>query len=116
MSNTVTISAKKIQRFSDALRIIPIKKAIRANESESEETCDQECDDPIAGCMQLKRLVVALMYYGQLDVQNSAHAQAIFLAFIREVYKDILDDYTHLVKKHNNLEDINNALKEEKVF
>eukprot|EP01083_Nonionella_stella_P317893 1159459_1 len=75
---------KKIQRFSDALRIIPTKKLHSGInvESESEETCDQECDDPIAGCMQLKRLVVALMYYQHLDVQNSAHSQAIFMAFI----------------------------------
>eukprot|EP01083_Nonionella_stella_P026431 72757_1 len=39
-----------------------------------EETreCDQQCDDPIAGCMQLKRLVVTLMYYQHLNVQTSA--------------------------------------------
>eukprot|EP01083_Nonionella_stella_P026429 72755_1 len=64
------------------------------------QECDQECDDPIAGCMQLKRLVVALMHCQHLDVQNSADSQAIFMAFINEVYKDILDDYAHLVKKH----------------
>eukprot|EP01083_Nonionella_stella_P306720 1075298_1 len=34
------------------------------------QECDQECDDPIAGCMQLKRLVVALMHCQHLDVQN----------------------------------------------
>eukprot|EP01083_Nonionella_stella_P248199 859586_1 len=83
---------------------------------EDAQQCDQECDDPIAGCIVVKRLVVTVMYYGQLNVQNSADSQAIFMAFINEVYKDILDDYAHLVKKHNNLEDINKALKEKKVF
>eukprot|EP01083_Nonionella_stella_P292273 994122_1 len=74
---------------------------------EDAQQCDQECDDPIAGCMVVKRLVVTVMYYGHLNVHSSADSQAIFMAFINEVYKDILDDYAHLVKKHNNLEAIN---------
>eukprot|EP01083_Nonionella_stella_P024682 68060_1 len=83
---------------------------------EDPQQCDQQCDDPIAGCMLVKRLVVTAMYYGHLNVQSSADSQAIFMAFIDEVYKDILDDYAHLVKKHNNLEAISKALKERKVF
>eukprot|EP01083_Nonionella_stella_P229972 813381_1 len=84
--------------------------------SKESRECNQMCDDPIFGCMQLKKLIVTLMYYQHLDVQHNANSQAIFIAFINDVYNDILEDYAHLVKKHNNLEDINKALKSIKVF
>eukprot|EP01083_Nonionella_stella_P035993 98196_1 len=80
------------------------------------QECDQECDDPIAGCMVLQRLVLMVIYYGRLDVQNNADTQAIFIAFINEVYKNILDDYAHLVNEHKNLETINDTLKAQKLF
>eukprot|EP01083_Nonionella_stella_P051470 136653_1 len=38
------------------------------------------------------------------------------MAFINDVYPHILEDYAHLVKKHTNLEAINNALRAKKVF
>eukprot|EP01083_Nonionella_stella_P173475 598520_1 len=80
------------------------------------QKCDQDCDDPIEGCIVVKRLVVALAYYSHLDVQNSKDGQHIFMAFINDVYPHILEDYAHLVKKHTNLEAINNALRAKKVF
>eukprot|EP01083_Nonionella_stella_P086494 240342_1 len=80
------------------------------------QQCDQDCDDPIEGCIAIKRLVVALSYYSHLDVQNSQDRQYIFIAFINDVYPHILDDYAHLVNKHKNLESINNALTAKKVF
>eukprot|EP01083_Nonionella_stella_P235457 827935_1 len=80
------------------------------------QKCDQDCDDPIEGCIVVKRLVVALAYYSRLDVQNSKEGQQIFIAFIKECYPHILEDYAHLVNKHTNLETINNALRTKKVF
>eukprot|EP01083_Nonionella_stella_P138007 419910_1 len=38
------------------------------------------------------------------------------MALINDVYPHILEDYTHLVKKHTNLEAINNALRAKNVF
>eukprot|EP01083_Nonionella_stella_P095456 268033_1 len=78
--------------------------------------CDQDSDDPIEGCIVVKRLVVALAYHSRLDVQNSKQGQQIFIAFIKDVYPHILEDYAHLVNKHTNLEAINNALTDKKVF
>eukprot|EP01083_Nonionella_stella_P112894 332571_1 len=80
------------------------------------QKCDQDCDDPIEGCIVLKRLVTALAYYSRLDVQNSEDGQQIFIAFIKDVYPHILEDYAHLVKNHTNLESINNALRAKEIF
>eukprot|EP01083_Nonionella_stella_P095455 268030_1 len=78
--------------------------------------CDQDSDDPIEGCIVIKRLVVALVYCSHLDVQNRKEGQHLFIAFINDVYPHILEDYAHLVNKHTNLEAINNALREKKGF
>eukprot|EP01083_Nonionella_stella_P289492 985092_1 len=73
-------------------------------------------DHPIEGCIVVKRLIVALAYYSRLDTQNSEDGQEIFIAFINDVYAQILDDYAHLVNKHKNLEAINKALIAKDVF
>eukprot|EP01083_Nonionella_stella_P109603 319788_1 len=76
-----------------------------------DEQCDQNCNDPLAGCVMVKRLVISLAFYSRLDIQNSKADQDKFIAFINEVYNDILDDYAHLVREHRNLEAITEALK-----
>eukprot|EP01084_Bolivina_argentea_P154348 269076_1 len=58
----------------------------------------------------------AVTYARTLDVPNSKHGQAIFIPVINDIYEHCLDDYVHLVKKHQNLEAINKALKEMNVF
>ena len=78
--------------------------------------CDQKCKDPIEGCVAVKRLIVTLSYYSRLDIQNSKDGQDIFIAFINDIYPHCLDDFAHLVNKHTNLEEINKALKEKKLF
>eukprot|EP01083_Nonionella_stella_P236907 831592_1 len=85
VSKTQTISTqstKKLKLYGD------MDAYVTTFGCDDAQQCDQECDDPIAGCVVVKRLVVAVMYYGQLNVQNSADSQAIFMAFINEVYKD----------------------------
>eukprot|EP01083_Nonionella_stella_P022692 62726_1 len=80
------------------------------------QECDQQCDDPISGCIQLKRLVVMLLYYQKLNIEHRQNFQAIFIRFIKDIYTEILDDYAHVVNTHHNLEAISKALKQNKVF
>eukprot|EP01083_Nonionella_stella_P135722 412853_1 len=87
-------------------------------------TYTNECDQPsnnrylVNGCTDIavKRLVMTLIYYTQLDIQSSKRHQRIFIAFINDIYKDCLVDYAHLVQKHKHSEAINEALKEKKLF
>eukprot|EP01083_Nonionella_stella_P203216 741711_1 len=79
--------------------------------NKSEQKCDQNCDDPFEGCLMVKRLLTSLAFYSRLDLQNSKSDQDRFIAFINDVYRNILDDYAHLVCEHQNLETITEALK-----
>eukprot|EP01083_Nonionella_stella_P187773 690758_1 len=78
--------------------------------------CNQSDGDPIDGCIAVKRLIVALIYYSRLNIETSKDGQNIFIAFINHVYTQCLDDYTHLVRMHNNLEQIHNALQTKALF
>eukprot|EP01083_Nonionella_stella_P237808 833902_1 len=89
---------------------------LRIFSEQERQKCNHDCDDPIEGCIVVKRLVIVLAYCSRLDVQNSTEGQEIFIAFINGVYPHILDDYAHLLNKHTNLEAINNALRANKVF
>ena len=54
----------------------------------------------IANCDYLNRLVNALKYYTLLNVSNDELTEGIFVEFIN-VYKQVLNDYTHLVNTHS---------------
>eukprot|EP01083_Nonionella_stella_P257467 881273_1 len=108
---------KQIQRFCRSLRAPVNHNRIPMSIFASVTATPDQCDDPINGCIVVQRLVVMLSYYQKLNVQNSIDSQAIFMTFINDIYTNILDDYSHLVKEHNNdLEAINKVLKEQKVF
>eukprot|EP01084_Bolivina_argentea_P111482 198878_1 len=77
---------------------------------------DDNNDDPIDSCKAVKRLVSSLKYYSMLDLTNNKDHQNIFSQFIGDIYTIYLDDYSHLVQKHKNLEDINKAMIEMKEF
>eukprot|EP01083_Nonionella_stella_P140887 433019_1 len=91
-THQVNMSVQPTKKLYDEMDVLIFSQ-------EGKQKCDQDCDDPIEGCIVVKRLVVALAYYSRLDVQNSEDGQHIFIAFIEDVYPHILEDYAHLVKK-----------------
>ena len=66
---------------------------------ESQNDCNGKSD--INNCVSLKRLVVSLNYYTKLS-QNYQQNEDIFLLFIKEVYKQFIDDYIHFMNDHKN--------------
>eukprot|EP01084_Bolivina_argentea_P097171 174697_1 len=56
-------------------------------------------------CPSIKRLIYALKYYHCLDLSKQT-GQTKLMKFVHEVYKDILNDYVHLMQKHNGDLDI----------
>eukprot|EP01084_Bolivina_argentea_P226124 382004_1 len=78
----------------------------------SDTKCDQNNNEinPIDSCIAVKNLVHASQYYSSLNIINNAEDQNVFIHFIRNTYTHLLNDYNHLVTKHNNLDQINKAI------
>eukprot|EP01084_Bolivina_argentea_P251275 421379_1 len=80
-----------------------------------------ECDpnnneNPIEACTTVNRLVSSLKYCSLLDLIKNPNHKHAFTAFISDIYPNMLNDYGHLVQKHNNLENINKQLLSMKQF
>lgn len=55
------------------------------------------------GCEAIKRLLVSLRYYDQLDIKNNTENHDIFCDFMDRIYQyQIHDDYHHFAKFHQN--------------
>eukprot|EP01083_Nonionella_stella_P186642 683869_1 len=89
---------------------------IQNEQTHSAEACDQDGDDPIEGCVKLKRLIALLTRYSQLDIENSTDDKETLIALISDDHMQCLDDYAHLVSEHTNLEAINKAVKANGLF
>eukprot|EP01083_Nonionella_stella_P234825 826319_1 len=85
-------------------------------QTHSAEACDQDGDDPIEGCVKLKRLIALLTRYSQLDIEKNTDDKETFIALFGGDYTQCLDDYAHLVNEHHNLEAINKAVKANELF
>ena len=83
----------------------------------SDIECNENKDNPIKSCLALKRLITALKYYSLLNVISNNNDKQIFLNFIKCIYKSFLDDYNHLIRKHDKqLQQINQLLIKHKLF
>eukprot|EP01084_Bolivina_argentea_P145171 254514_1 len=80
---------------------------------------EQITSDPctMETCLKTQRLITGLKFYTMLDVENNEADQNKFDKFMRETYKEILNDYMHFTDSHNDdLERINKMLIESQVF
>eukprot|EP01084_Bolivina_argentea_P211250 359366_1 len=61
-------------------------------------------------CCSLKRIIEALTYYDQLNVEENTKHRGLFNVFI-SMYSQLIDDYIHIHNYHSNqLERINRQL------
>eukprot|EP01084_Bolivina_argentea_P129335 228429_1 len=72
-------------------------------ETDSELFCitPNPCISIQNGCIQLKRMINALIYYSYVDVVNSNKEKDQFLKFCNETYVWLLNDYIHIIDKHD---------------
>eukprot|EP01084_Bolivina_argentea_P019339 35970_1 len=61
------------------------------------ETCGS-CIE-IKQCLQLKRVIKALVYYQSLNMEETKNE---LVAFCTNTYKYLLDDFNHIIMVHNN--------------
>eukprot|EP01084_Bolivina_argentea_P032653 60446_1 len=86
---------------------------------DTDNKCNQNINDndnPIEACSAIKRLISSLKYYSMLKINTNIDHQNIFCQFIGDIYKIYLDDYSHLIQDHNNLESINKQMINMKEF
>ena len=66
---------------------------------EEAEACT---DSDHTKCAAVNRLALGLKYFSLLNVKDNEKNQGIFMAFINDVYYQILDDHNHLILCHND--------------
>ena len=80
------------------------------------EEPSKHCNDH-QKCPSLNRLALTLKYYSKLDIINNQQHQNIFIHFVKEVHKSLLNDYIHFVKCHGHqIEDIQKDFIENRRF
>eukprot|EP01084_Bolivina_argentea_P233384 393116_1 len=95
----------------DSLAIVqPVSVVSREITVTSTYNADQ-CKSIEQGCSSFQRLLRTMDYYNQLDVINNKHDQDKLLQYCGN-YKSLLDDYTHIITKHNNQKDLDQMLKQ----
>ena len=79
-------------------------------------TCKRGSDS-YQDCQAITRLSVAMKYYQDLEIVNDKQHVKLLEKFINNVYKNMLNDYIHLVNTHNHqIEDIYNEWVNDKGF
>ena len=76
--------------------------------------CNNNQTNIIDGCLSLKRLKYALLYYHKFDLINNNNDTHVFANFIIDIYNtNLINDYIHLVDNHSNqIQEINEQLLE----
>ena len=83
----------------------------------SDIECDENNENPTQSCSAIKRLIIGLKYYSLLNVITNEDHKQIFISFIKSVYTKFLDDYNHLIGRHDKqLEKINKSLIQDASF
>eukprot|EP01084_Bolivina_argentea_P074984 135993_1 len=62
----------------------------------------QICDSTVQNCQCILRIIKSIEYYHTLNITNNQKHQNKLVKFCKETYKCLLDDYIHLITKHNN--------------
>eukprot|EP01084_Bolivina_argentea_P093074 167414_1 len=57
-------------------------------------------------CQPVERIINILKYYSLLDINNNEHDKQQLTKFCLESHKSLLDDYIHVITKHNNAKDL----------
>ena len=63
----------------------------------------ENTDNPMEGCICLKRLFIALKYYSLLNIIDNEIDGEVFINFVKEVYNNnLINDYIHLITDHQH--------------
>eukprot|EP01084_Bolivina_argentea_P076524 138702_1 len=65
-----------------------------------------DCKSIQDGCKCTMRIIAALKYYSKLNVMNNKTDKNKFVGFCHVMHKSLLDDFIHILEKHNNENDL----------
>ena len=66
-----------------------------------------------SNCYQIKRMISALIFYSTIDPLNNPKHASKLVEYCQEIYPELLDDYIHIMDKHQNMHGISNTIKQD---
>eukprot|EP01084_Bolivina_argentea_P285630 489856_1 len=90
-------------QINQSTNVKNIEKDINTNIFKLNHTnCFKNSDVVIANCDHLKRMITALKYYKSLNIHSNPLNHDKFITFCNKIYKNIIDDYTHIISIHSH--------------
>ena len=79
-------------------------------QNELDENVNYECDP--SNCLFIQRMVSALVFYSTINPADNKKHGFKFMEYCNEIYPELLDDYIHIMDKHqNDVDQINDRIK-----
>eukprot|EP01084_Bolivina_argentea_P112102 199961_1 len=77
----------------------------------NKKQCVKSMNNITNSCYYLHRILLALKYYSSLNIDNNTLSNDKLIEFFTNIYKNILNDWMHVIKKHaHQVEQINKEL------